>query len=494
MPTNRNFVPSFRWQIVITYLLIIVVGFIITNVSVLNILGRYMINSKKETFRLYANWIAQIISYDYASGDPDILSGIGYDIQDFGEEIFNKERESTRILVLNKNGVVDYDSYNIISGPDSLLKQNLSKNFPEVVHVLNGESVEPRELYIRPGNSSDSKLVLYSYAPIQHEKHGIIGMVIISTSLSGIEQMLNEVKTRMGTYSITVAVLIILTSYLASGFITQPIKQLTDVIRKMSQGHLDQRVKISGSRELRQLGEAFNIMSEKLENLDRARNEFVSNASHELKTPLSAIKVLTESLIHMEADDPSVYNEFLNDINSEIDRLNTIISDLLTLVKIDTEEVQLDQEPVDLVKLVNNTLRRLQLLAQQKHITLESYYDDHLTVSGDSVKLQQVVSNIVDNAIKYTPEGGRVTVEVYENSGNAVVKVSDTGIGIPAKDLPHIFDRFFRVDKARSRATGGTGLGLSIAHKIILLHGGNIRVVSEEGKGSIFYIELPLKV
>lgn len=494
MPTNRNFVPSFRWQIVITYLLIIVVGFTITNVSVLNILGRYMINSKKETFRLYANWIAQIISYDYASGDPDILSGIGYDIQDFGEEIFNKERESTRILVLNKNGVVDYDSYNIISGPDSLLKQNLSKNFPEVVHVLNGESVEPRELYIRPGNSSDSKLVLYSYAPIQHEKHGIIGMVIISTSLSGIEQMLNEVKTRMGTYSITVAVLIILTSYLASGFITQPIKQLTDVIRKMSQGHLDQRVKISGSRELRQLGEAFNIMSEKLENLDRARNEFVSNASHELKTPLSAIKVLTESLIHMEADDPSVYNEFLNDINSEIDRLNTIISDLLTLVKIDTEEVQLDQEPVDLVKLVNNTLRRLQLLAQQKHITLESYYDDHLTVSGDSVKLQQVVSNIVDNAIKYTPEGGRVTVEVYENSGNAVVKVSDTGIGIPAKDLPHIFDRFFRVDKARSRATGGTGLGLSIAHKIILLHGGNIRVVSEEGKGSIFYIELPLKV
>lgn len=494
MPTNRNFVPSFRWQIVITYLLIIVVGFTITNVSVLNILGRYMINSKKETFRLYANWIAQIISYDYASDDPDILSGIGYDIQDFGEEIFNKERESTRILVLNKNGVVDYDSYNIISGPDSLLKQNLSKNFPEVVHVLNGESVEPRELYIRPGNSSDSKLVLYSYAPIQHEKHGIIGMVIISTSLSGIEQMLNEVKTRMGTYSITVAVLIILTSYLASGFITQPIKQLTDVIRKMSQGHLDQRVKISGSRELRQLGEAFNIMSEKLENLDRARNEFVSNASHELKTPLSAIKVLTESLIHMEADDPSVYNEFLNDINSEIDRLNTIISDLLTLVKIDTEEVQLDQEPVDLVKLVNNTLRRLQLLAQQKHITLESYYDDHLTVSGDSVKLQQVVSNIVDNAIKYTPEGGRVTVEVYENSGNAVVKVSDTGIGIPAKDLPHIFDRFFRVDKARSRATGGTGLGLSIAHKIILLHGGNIRVVSEEGKGSIFYIELPLKV
>ncbi len=493
MPINKTLFSSFRWQIVLTYLLIIVVGFTITNISVLDILGTYMINGKKETYRLYANWIAQVISYDYASGDPDILAGIGYDIQDFGEEIFNKERESTRILVLNKNGVVDYDSYNIIRGPDSLLKQNLAKDFPEVNLVLSGESVEPRELYIKPQNSNESMLVLYTYAPIQHERYGIIGMVIISTSLSGIEQTLNEVKAKLGTYSIVVAIAIIITSYLASGFITRPIKELTDVIRKTSQGHLDQRVKIRGSREFRQLGEAFNMMSEKLENLDRARNEFVSNASHELKTPLSAIKVLTESLLHMELDDPLVYNEFLNDINSEIDRLNTIINDLLTLVKIDTEEEQLVREPVELVKLVNDTLKGLQILAQQKHITMEAYHDDELIVLGDPVKLQQVISNIVDNAIKYTPDGGRVTVEVYEYSGNAVVKVSDTGIGIPAKDLPHIFDRFFRVDKARSRATGGTGLGLSIAHKIVLMHGGNIRVASEEGKGSIFYIELPLK-
>ena len=175
--------------------------------------------------------------------------------------------------------------------------------------MLNGESVEPRELYIRPQNSKESMLVLYTYAPIQHERHGIIGMVIMSTSLSGIEQTLDEVRTKLGAYSMAIAVVIILTSFLASSYITKPIKELTGVIRLMSQGHLDQRVKIR-KQEFRQLGEAFNIMSEKLENLDRARNEFVSNASHELKTPLSAIKVLTESLIHMEVDDPSVYNEF----------------------------------------------------------------------------------------------------------------------------------------------------------------------------------------
>jgi signal transduction histidine kinase len=492
LPISKTFFSSLRWQIVFTYLLIIAVGFTFISISVLEILSAYMLNSKKDAFRLYANWVAQVISYDYASGDPDILAGIGYDIQELGEEIFNKERESTRILVLNKNGVVDYDSYNIVHGPDSLLKQDLRKVFPEVDAVLNGERVEPKDLYIRPADSDTSKLVLYTYAPIQHEKHGIIGMVIISTSLSGIEQMLSSVKIKLNTYSVVVSIAIIITSFIISGFITQPIKQLTNVIRKMSQGHLDQRVKIRGSRELKQLGEAFNIMSEKLENLDRARNEFVSNASHELKTPLSAIKVLTESLLHMDVDDLSIYDEFLTDIDAEIDRLNTIINDLLVLVKVDTEEIMLDQEPVDIVELVESTLRGLQILAQQKNINIETYYDDHPTLKGDAIKLRQVVSNIIDNAIKYSPEGGRVTVEVYKGTGVAVIKVSDTGIGIPTEDLPHIFDRFFRVDKARSRATGGTGLGLSIAHKIVLMHGGNIRVASQEGKGTSFYIELPL--
>lgn len=493
MLTNRNFFLSLRWQIVITYLIIILIGFTFIGISVLDILGRYMIDNKKNAFRLYANWVAQAVSYGYASGDPDILASIVYDLQALGEEIFNKELEATRILILNKNGVVDYDSYNIVYGPDSLLKQDLSQFFPEVKAVLAGESVEPKEVYIRPENSRDAKLVLYTYAPIQHEKQGIIGMVIISTSLSRIERMLSEVKTKVSIYLIVTSAIIIIASYMISGFITQPIKELTDVIKKMSQGHLDQRVKVRGSKELRQLGEAFNIMSEKLENLDRARNEFVSNASHELKTPLSAIKVLTESLIHMGVDDPSVYREFLEDIDSEIDRLNAIINDLLTLVKIDTEGEVLKQEPVDLVELVDSTLKGLQILAHRKNIRLEAFYDDRLTVYGDATRLRQVVSNIVDNAIKYTPEGGRVTVEVYKGTDNAVVKVSDTGIGIPAKDLPHIFDRFYRVDKARSRATGGTGLGLSIAQKIVLQHGGNIRVVSEEGKGSAFYIELPLR-
>src|SRR5690606_6379256 len=260
--------------------------------------------------------------------------------------------------------------------------------------------------------------------------------------------------------------------------------------QKMSQGHLDQRVNITGSKELRQLGQAFNIMSEKLENLDKARNEFVSNASHELKTPLSSMKILTESLLHMDIDDPAIYNEFLTDIDNEIDRLNAIITDLLSLVHMDDGDIYIQKDEVVVKDLILKSIKGVQILAEKRDIELTTTFsDEELVVDGDEMKLQQVIINIVDNAIKYTPDGGKVWIEVYKGLDSAIIKVTDTGIGIPKEDIQKIFDRFFRVDKARSRSTGGTGLGLSIAHRIVLLHDGNIHVTSKEGKGTTFYIE-----
>ena len=178
-------------------------------------------------------------------------------------------------------------------------------------------------------------------------------------------------------------------------------------------------------------------MSEKLENLDRARNEFVSNASHELKTPLSAIKVLAESLIHMGGDVSDIYTEFLTDINAEIDRLNAIITDLLSLVEIDAhEKVSEKEEVVDLSHLVEKTVRGLNVLAKDKNISLHTRIQDRTMTTGNAVRLQQAISNLVDNAIKYTPDGGRVMVDVYEEEDQAIIKISDTGIGIPKEDIP----------------------------------------------------------
>jgi len=451
----------------------------------MEILEQHLIDGKKEAYQKYSIQLAQIIANGFYERDPNIF----YQIREFGDEIDQIEGESTRILVLNESGIVELDSYQ----STSLLRRNLSEDYAEVTSVLKGESIPAKDLVIETGDPVEKKRVLYAYAPITHYSEGIIGMVFLSTSLDSIESILTETRKTINFFSAIISIAIILVSLLLSGYITHPIKELTAVITKMSKGYLNQRVNIRGGGEFRQLGEAFNIMSEKLEDLDNARNEFVSNASHELKTPLSAIKVLAESLLNMDVNDPAIYKEFLSDINFEIDRLNAIITDLLVLVQMDKEGAvsQFNKEQTSLNELAKRTVKGLQLLAEQKKISLELYAEEEVTVIGDKLKLQQVISNIIDNAIKYTPDGGRVTVEVYNTPEHAVVKVSDTGIGIPQKDINRIFDRFYRVDKARSRATGGTGLGLSIANKIVMLHHGFIRVVSEENKGSTFYIELP---
>lgn len=455
----------------------------------MEIFEKDMIKGKKMALQKHAIEVAQTISDMYLNGNPDVI----FNIQELGDDITRKEGEFTRILILNNKGVVDYDSYNVV-GPGSLLKRNILADIPEIESVLKGTQVDPKDIYIPGDGSNTLKRVMYTYAPITHDKEGVIGAVLISSSLSNIEKLLSRIRNMLNLYSAVISISIIIISFVISNFITQPINELTHGIEKMSQGHLDQRVNISGSEELRRLGQSFNIMSEKLENLDKARNEFVSNASHELKTPLSSMKILTESLLHSDIDDPAIYTEFLTDIDNEIDRLNAIITDLFSLVHMDDGYIQIKNEPIVVQELVLKSIKGLQILAEKRDIELTTSFDDEeLIIEGDEMKIQQVIINIVDNAIKYTPDGGKVWVEAYKGIDSAIIKVSDTGIGIPQEDILKIFDRFFRVDKARSRETGGTGLGLSIAHKIVLMHDGNIHITSKEGKGSTFYVELPLK-
>lgn len=492
LPTNRPIFSSYRWQVAFTYLVVIVVAFIAINISILEILDGNLLSRRKDVFRLYANWIAQTIVYNYASDDPDVFANVVIDIQNMGEQIYTREQESTRILVLNENGVVDFDSYNILTGPDSLLRRNLLNDFPEIAVLLEGGFAEPRDLYIFHDEERFPSRILYSYAPVHHELQGVIGVVVISTSLSGLQELTADVRNRLTAFSTIVGIMIFIASSLLSGYITRPIKQLTDAIREMGQGKMGQRISITAGGEIKELSEAFNMMSERLENLDRARNQFVSNASHELRTPLSAIKVLTESLLHSNVRDFSVINEFLTDINSEIDRLSAIINDLLTLVQIDTKGIKLKKEIINLSEMTQEIVYALRPLAYKKGVELELFCEDSLETKGDQLKLEQVVSNIVDNAIKYTPEGGRVRIETLKDESMALIRISDTGLGISQDDIPHLFDRFYRVDKARSRITGGTGLGLSIANEIINMHGGRIKVTSVENEGSVFCVGLPV--
>jgi two-component system phosphate regulon sensor histidine kinase PhoR len=232
--------------------------------------------------------------------------------------------------------------------------------------------------------------------------------------------------------------------------------------------------------------------------LEKMRSDFVANVSHELKTPVAAVKGYAETLLAGAMNDEETARSFLNTIYEESERLNRLIGDILELSKIESKRAPLFFSPVDLSELIGKTLEMLGSEAAKKRIALSMHVEEHLFIEADEDRLRQILLNLLSNGINYTPEGGNVTVsaEAVEGEGDEPEKiriiVSDTGIGIPKKDLPRIFERFYRVDKARSSSSGGTGLGLSIVKHLVELHNGSIRVESELDLGSRFIIELPL--
>ncbi len=271
-----------------------------------------------------------------------------------------------------------------------------------------------------------------------------------------------------------------------------PLKKLADDVSGVSEGHHDKKLAINGTSEVWDIQDAINDMLEEMSQIDARRDEFVSNVSHELKTPLASMKVLSDSLLSAEDAPKEMYVEFLKDINSQIDRENKIISNLLTLVKITKKEEAVVPAPISVNELVENCMRQLKPLALNREIemTFESFRK--VIAEVDEVKFSLVVTNLVENAIKYNKDKGTVKCSVNADHRYFVLKVEDSGVGIPADAKKRIFDRFYRVDKARSRETGGTGLGLSIVKEVVLMHRGSIKVSDSELGGTLFTIKMPL--
>ena len=229
-----------------------------------------------------------------------------------------------------------------------------------------------------------------------------------------------------------------------------------------------------------------------LRTVDQSREEFVSNVSHELKTPITSIRVLADSLMSMEEVPVELYREFMTDISDEIDRESKIIDDLLSLVKMDKAAAELNIAQVDINALVQQILKRLRPIAKKRNVELIYESIREVTADVDEVKLSLAINNLVENAVKYNIENGWVRVTLDADHKFFYIKVADSGIGIPEEYQEHIFERFYRVDKTRSRETGGTGLGLSITRNVILMHHGAIRLSSKEGEGSTFTVRIPL--
>ena len=305
-------------------------------------------------------------------------------------------------------------------------------------------------------------------------------------------ELLRSFQTNIMRISLLVALFVLFLSALLSRMFTRRISDLLQAIRQVREGAYSHRAKVTGSDEIAQLAAEFNSLTDRLQRMESARRQFVSDASHELKTPLATMKILLENIIYQPEMDAEMRTEFLTDINKEIDRLNSIISDLLTLVSMDSKAMRLNRTTFSLAQVITDTAHRLQPVAESHHQELKLALNDRCEMYADCAKLTQVVYNLMENAIKYTQEGGAIKVRLIRSGRDAVMTVTDNGPGIPREDQAHIFDRFYRVDKARSRETGGTGLGLSIVHQMVLMHGGSVSVESEEGRGSTFTVELPI--
>ena len=400
-----------------------------------------------------------------------------------------------RVLLLDQNAKVQMDSYGEIQGE--------RLEYPEIANILvKGQQVDYGVHELESGRELDTGHLLFTRRSSASwvgyctagvvDASDIIGVLLLVSPVQEIMQNLYQLQDQMILIFAAIAVSALVCSWIFSRVITRPIAGLNRGIQRMSKGDFSARVKIRGSGEMKQLARAFNSMSEKLETLDQSRNQFVSNASHELKTPLATMKIMIESLIYQPDMDKNLRTEFMTDINNEIDRLSAIVSDLLTLVQMDSQNVKLSRENLSIAQLIKENAHRLQPIADQKKQKIALSLSDPCDIYADKSKLNQVIYNLMENAVKYTQNGGTVRVSLQRQGREARFTVSDNGPGIPKEHLPHIFDRFYRVDKARSREKGGTGLGLSIVHQLVLLHGGAISVESEEGKGATFIVELPL--
>lgn len=330
--------------------------------------------------------------------------------------------------------------------------------------------------------------------PVMGQKGGpSAGVLIYSFSEEKQIQQVSSLKTRIISLLVIFFVFLVGFGIFFSKRFSAPLMEISNAMLSLSATDRNNPIDVPAPySEIREIRDNANRMISKLNSVDESRQNFVSNVSHELKTPMASIKVLADSLLSQEHQPEEVYREFLNDINTEIDRENLIISDLLTLVKLEVKATDIKTEKVHINGLTEIVIKRILPLAEEQNIevVLENQRDIYAEVDENSMII--VLTNLLENSVKYNKKNGSIRVTLDADWNNCFITIRDTGIGIPEDSLSHLFERFYRVDKARSRETGGSGLGLSIAYEIIKAHNGTIKVSSKLQKGTKFVITLPL--
>ena len=477
--TKHFFGASIRWKILLAFFVIVGLSFAVAATNLTGLVRDYLFEQRMREDSLLTEKAA-------AAAAPFFAAASSEDINRVLAE--NAQAADGRLMLIDQDGKVQYDTLRVMSGHRLQLD--------EVLQVLTGSAEQAYGVH-DPGDAEAARMGGGAYSgQLAYSVHamdgtdGQIGVLLFVSRIQSLMDSLHTVQWQLISVFVLIALAALVLALFLSQILTKPIANLNRTMRKMGKGDLSVRVPEKGSGELRELAENYNIMAAQLERLDKTRNQFVSNASHELKTPLATMKIMLETVMYQPEMPEDLRREFMEDMNHEIDRLTGIITDLLVLTRMDNQG-EMNREKVDMSELTQETVHLLQPAAEKKNQQLTDEIQPGLELFGDRIKLNQILYNLMDNAIKYTPENGKIHVSLKEEDGNLVWRVRDNGIGIPEEDQEHIFERFYRVDKARSRETGGTGLGLSIVRQMVKMHGGTISVSSKPDNGSEFTVSFP---
>lgn len=409
-------------------------------------------------------------------------------LQDTTSEVINAELEQMsnlydgRVLVINSNFRIVKDTYGMSEG-----KTMISE---EVIKCFKGDSTFRHDK--NNGYIEMTVPIVENTKTEGEEANRIRGVILASVSTDSIVATLDILSRKALILEIVMGIIIIGIVAYFSHILIRPFNHVTQAINEVKDGYTDEPISVPDYIETEHIVDAFNQLLARMKVINDSRQEFVSNVSHELKTPMTSIKVLADSL-NQQPDAPvELYREFMGDITEEIERENKIINDLLNLVKLDKTGAKMDVSAVDINSLLEMILKRLRPIARKRDVEVVLESMRPVTAEVDEVKISQIFTNLVENAIKYNKEHGWVKVVLDADHQFFTVEISDSGIGIPQEDYDHIFERFYRVDKSHSREIGGTGLGLAITRNAVLLHRGSIRVSSVEGEGTCFTVKIPL--
>ena len=468
-PTERvPFWRSIQVKFALTYILIVAAELSLLNTYPLLVSRDLVITSKETSLQSQAGFIAGAL----AVSETLTEEGVEQAMEDLGPMTFN------RIMITGPTGLVLYDTEEVgnARGHYALLW--------EITTALRDTGNDVFRCEYRDGAFRS-----WAVAPVAY-RNMVIGAVYLHERDTEQASLLLGIQNNLRNISFMICAVALVMSVIVSGAITRRIAALLRAIRIVREGEYGHRVVIKGGDELSQLAGEFNELTGRLQTTEEVRRRFVSDASHELKTPLASIRLLTDSILQTGDMDPATVKDFVSDIGEEAERLTRISEKLLTLTRMDSA-VAVAEVPVDVKRVVEKVEHMLTPLADEGEVTVETDLQEDCMVLATEDDLYQIAFNLMENAVKYNLPGGSVTVTLRGAGDLVTLTVEDTGVGIPEEDLGKVFDRFYRVDKARSRAAGGTGLGLSIVRDTVRQHGGAVTVRRRESEGTCFEVAFP---